>query len=181
MTRTIPLFIVITAWAWPNFYVKNCILAIKHHILCWCIRYGYHLSKVFFTFPIEDTFTFPIEDTATGIWIRVRFVESTPRWTLPTSVANPECLCRIQIFPIQDPNFISIPDPHQRIFQKIVSKLSEIWSGFFIPDPDFLPPIPDLGVKKAQDPGSGSATLLPYQRRSTAVLKQMNFTRTGFG
>ncbi len=32
--------------------------------------------------------------------------------------------------------------------QKIVSKLSEIWSGLFIPDPDtdFLP-IPDLGVK----------------------------------
>jgi hypothetical protein len=30
----------------------------------------------------------------------------------------------------------------------------------FIPDPDFdFLPIPDLGVKKAQDPGSGSATL----------------------
>jgi hypothetical protein len=37
---------------------------------------------------------------------------------------------------------------------KIVSKLSEIWSGMFIADPglDFLP-IPDLGVKKAWDPG----------------------------
>ncbi len=32
---------------------------------------------------------------------------------------------------------------------KIVSKLSEIWSWLFIPDP---------GVKKAPDPGSGSAT-----------------------
>ncbi len=46
------------------------------------------------------------------------------------------------------------PDPHQRnqvIFtKKIVSELSEIWSGMFIPDPDldFLP-----------HPGSGSATL----------------------
>ncbi len=46
------------------------------------------------------------------------------------------------------------------IYQKIVSKLSEIWSKMFIPDPDidFLP-IPDPGVKKAPDPGPGSATL----------------------
>jgi hypothetical protein len=43
----------------------------------------------------------------------------------------------------------------------MVSKLSEIWSGLFIPDQDhdFLP-IPDPGVKKAPDPGSGPATLL---------------------
>ncbi len=42
-------------------------------------------------------------------------------------------------------------------------KLSEIWSGLFIPDPDpdFLP-IPDPGVKRAPDPGSGSATLLEH-------------------
>ncbi len=42
----------------------------------------------------------------------------------------------------------------------MVSKLSEIWSGLFIPDadPDFLP-IPDPGAKKAPDPVSGSATL----------------------
>ncbi len=35
----------------------------------------------------------------------------------------------------------------------MVSKLSEMWSGFFIPDPepDFLL-IPDPGVKKAPDP-----------------------------
>ncbi len=46
----------------------------------------------------------------------------------------------------------------------MVSKLSEIWSGFFIPDPDFLH-IPDPGVKKAPDPGSGSSTLvLPWLR-----------------
>ncbi len=56
---------------------------------------------------------------------------------------------------IPDPN-ISNPDPgsaskNLRILtQKTVSKLSEIWSGLFIPDPDpeFLP-IPDPGVKKA--------------------------------
>ncbi len=44
----------------------------------------------------------------------------------------------------------------------MVSKLSEILCGLFIPDPDpdFLP-IPDPGVKKAPDPGSGSANWLP--------------------
>ncbi len=42
---------------------------------------------------------------------------------------------------------------------KTVSKLSEIWSGMFIPDPDFFP-VPDPGVKEAPDPGSGSATLM---------------------
>ncbi len=36
---------------------------------------------------------------------------------------------------------------------KIVSKLSEIWSGMFIPDPDL---IPDHWVKKAPDPGSAT-------------------------
>jgi hypothetical protein len=51
------------------------------------------------------------------------------------------------------------PDPLQRIevflTQKIVSKLSKISAGMFIPDSDldFLP-IPDLGVKKAPDLGS---------------------------
>ncbi len=56
-----------------------------------------------------------------------------------------------------------IQDPHQRILtQKKISKLSEIWSGLFIlnPNPDFLP-IPDPGVKKAPDPGS--ATPVPYR------------------
>ncbi len=39
--------------------------------------------------------------------------------------------------------------------------LSERWSRLFIQDQDpvFLP-IPDFGIKKAPDPGSGSATLL---------------------
>jgi hypothetical protein len=44
---------------------------------------------------------------------------------------------------------------------KIVTKLSEICSEMFIPDPDldFYPSlIPDPGVKKALDLGSGSAT-----------------------
>jgi hypothetical protein len=42
------------------------------------------------------------------------------------------------------------------LIQKIVSKLSEIWSGLFIPEPgpDFFYPsrIPDLGLKTAQIP-----------------------------
>jgi hypothetical protein len=42
----------------------------------------------------------------------------------------------------------------------MVSKLSEIYSGLFIPDSDYdFLLIPDPEVKKAQDPGSGSATL----------------------
>jgi hypothetical protein len=45
---------------------------------------------------------------------------------------------------------------------KIVAKLSEIWFEMFILDPDLdfdVLPIRDTGVKKAPDPGSGSATL----------------------
>ncbi len=59
-------------------------------------------------------------------------------------------------FSISDPKFFPpwIPGSASKnwsIFtQKIVFKLSEIWSGLFIPDP---------GVKKASDPGYGSATL----------------------
>jgi hypothetical protein len=65
---------------------------------------------------------------------------------------------------------IFIPDPNSfhpgsalknlSIFsQKMVSKLSEISFGLFIPDsdPDSLP-VPDPRVKKAPDPGSGFAT-----------------------
>ncbi len=67
-----------------------------------------------------------------------------------------------EFFPSRIPNTIFfIPDPHQRtLTQKIFSKLWEIWSGMFIPDPDpdFLP-IPDPRVKKASDRRSGSATL----------------------
>jgi hypothetical protein len=53
------------------------------------------------------------------------------------------------------------PDPHERtevlLIQKIVSEVSEILSGMFIPGPD-------PGVKKALDPGSGSATLFYITR-----------------
>jgi hypothetical protein len=45
---------------------------------------------------------------------------------------------------IPDPNFFPSRIPEFNYFnQKIVSKLSEIWSGMFIPDPD--PPGSDLG------------------------------------
>ncbi len=53
----------------------------------------------------------------------------------------------------------SIPDPHQKnlsIFTpKMVSQLSEIWSGLFIPDPDpdFLH-IPDPGSRGQKGTGS---------------------------
>ncbi len=61
---------------------------------------------------------------------------------------------------IQDtgPNFFhpgSASKNLSMLTQTNFSKLSEIRSGLFIPDPDpdFLP-IPDPGVKKAPDPGS---------------------------
>jgi hypothetical protein len=76
---------------------------------------------------------------------------------------------RIRIFAIPDAGsrLIKILDPGSlirgrikefRYFNpKIVSKLSEKWSGLFIPDPDpdFYPSrIPDPGVNKALDPRS---------------------------
>jgi hypothetical protein len=68
-------------------------------------------------------------------------------------VADPGCLSRIRIFSIPDPGF---PSKNLSILtQKMVSVLSELWSGMFIPDPDpyFYPSrIPDPGVKKAPDP-----------------------------
>ncbi len=63
---------------------------------------------------------------------------------------------RIRLCSIPDPGSasenLSISTP------KMVSKLSEIRFGMFIPDPDFLP-IPDPGVKKAPDPGSATLQL----------------------
>ncbi len=67
---------------------------------------------------------------------------------------------------VADPNFFH-PGSRIRIEEfkyfnpKIVSKLLELWSGLFIPDPDpdFLP-IPDPGSRGKKGPGSGSATLL---------------------
>ncbi len=73
---------------------------------------------------------------------------------------------RIRLFSIPDPKFFHPGSTSKNLSiltQKIVLKLSEIWSGLFIPDPDpdFLR-IPDPGVKKALDPWSGSATLQRY-------------------
>jgi hypothetical protein len=86
------------------------------------------------------------------------------------------CLCRTPDlnFSIPDPGLRVTkkpdPDPHQRIqvfvTQKTASKLSEKLSWVFKPDPGsgffFLSRIriPDPGVKKAPDPGSGSSTLV---------------------
>jgi hypothetical protein len=73
------------------------------------------------------------------------------------SVADPGCLSRILSFSIPDPGSKRFPDPHlhQRIyvFQPIVSKLSKIWSGMFIPDLDFWP-IPDPGSRDQKGTGS---------------------------
>ncbi len=67
--------------------------------------------------------------------------------------------------------------------RKIVSKLSEIWSGMFILEPhlDFLP-IPDPGVKKTPDPGYGSATLLYFysyliKDKSQNLIYQLPYVR----
>jgi hypothetical protein len=57
--------------------------------------------------------------------------------------------------------------------QKMVSKLSEIWSGMFISDPDldFFLPMPDPVVKKAPDPGYRSATLLGIDHKNMNYMK----------
>jgi hypothetical protein len=52
----------------------------------------------------------------------------------------------------------------------MVSKLSEIWSGLFIPDPDsdfLLIPVSGSGGQKAPDPGS--ATLLYVDSGHTTI------------
>ncbi len=65
---------------------------------------------------------------------------------------------------IPDPSFFH-PGSASRnlsiLTQKKVSKLSEIWSGLFIPDPDpdFLP-IPDPGVKKAPEADTDNNVLI---------------------
>ncbi len=75
-----------------------------------------------------------------------------------SSVANPGCLSRIQIFSIPDRNFFH-PESRIRIkeFKYFNSKncfeLLEIWSGLFIPDPDlYLLTIPVTEVKKHRIP-----------------------------
>ncbi len=67
--------------------------------------------------------------------------------------------------------------------QKIISKLSEIWSGMFIPDPDldFLP-IPDPGHTKELDPVSESATLPKYVKVYISWATKVMFPHTvGYG
>ncbi len=102
---------------------------------------------------------------------------------VPSSVADPGCLSWIP-----DPTFfhpgsrirtVLIPDPGSRILIKeckyfnpqkskkkwfLSSKKYDPGCSSRIPDPDadFLPSrIPDPGVKKVPNPGSGSATLVP--------------------
>jgi hypothetical protein len=74
------------------------------------------------------------------------------------------------LFWIPEPNF-SIPDSgfkRSRIFNpKIVSKLAEIFSGIFIPDPDFSHP--GSRRKKAPNPVSGSATLPNFPDRQFSL------------
>ncbi len=88
-----------------------------------------------------------------------------------TSVADPGCLSRIRLFSIPDPNCLH---PGSRILIKDLKKKKLFLSskkydpGLFIPDPGsrfrmltfYTSRIPDPWVKKAPDPGSGSATLI---------------------
>jgi hypothetical protein len=74
-----------------------------------------------------------------------------------SSVTDPGYFSRIRIFPFRIRIFSSRIHIKENKYSKIVSKLSEIWSGLFIPDPDpdFLPiPDPGPGVKKASVPRS---------------------------
>jgi hypothetical protein len=72
-----------------------------------------------------------------------------------SSVADPGCLSRIRLFPsrILINEFKYYP---KKWF--LSSRKYDPGCSSWIPDADFLP-IPDPGVKKAPDPGSGSATL----------------------
>jgi hypothetical protein len=104
---------------------------------------------------------------------------------LANSVADPGCLSWIPDQNFSHPGSWAQSQKHPRfgsasknlsiLTQKIVSKLSKIWSGLFIPDPDpdffFFLPIPDPGVKKASNPGFGSATLLANYRVPIAIGK----------
>jgi hypothetical protein len=67
-----------------------------------------------------------------------------------------------------------IPDPHQRsiLTQKIVSNLSEIWSGLFIPDPDS-----GSGSWFFTHSGSGFATLLRHPNFSYLIVNSTDVKR----
>jgi hypothetical protein len=72
----------------------------------------------------------------------------------------------------------------QRIIElftpKIVTKLSKIWIWDFGSGKNLFR-IPDPGVKKAPDPGSGSATLVELRQRVNlgAPIQQFNNWSTG--
>jgi hypothetical protein len=64
---------------------------------------------------------------------------------------------RVKMIP--DPGIGSASKNFYYFFPKIVSKLWEIRSEIFLPDPDldfYLSRIPDLWIKKAPDPGSAT-------------------------
>ncbi len=56
----------------------------------------------------------------------------------------------IRTFPIPDPGYAS--KNFSILTQKIVSKLSEIWSGLFIPDPDPILTYPGSRGQKGTGP-----------------------------
>jgi hypothetical protein len=72
-----------------------------------------------------------------------------------TSIADPGCLSWTPDPKFFHPGFRIRIKEFKYLTQKIVSKLSELWFGLFIPDPDtadFYPSrIPDPGMKKAPD------------------------------
>ncbi len=110
------------------------------------------------------------------LFIRRRYLPSRERPSTPREFFWGEKSQKMSVLRIRDVypgsriRIFSIPDFGSRIHinefkyfnpQKIVSKLSEIWSRLFIPDPDFdfFLPIPDPRIKKEPDPGYGSETL----------------------
>jgi hypothetical protein len=104
----------------------------------------------------------PIHNTAGDFSLNVKFICKKFLKHL-NSVADPRCLSGSEFFQsrIPDPIFFH-PGSRIRIKEfkyinpkKMVSNLSEIWPGLFIPDPEFLP-IPGPGVKKAPNPGSAT-------------------------
>jgi hypothetical protein len=72
--------------------------------------------------------------------------------------------CKLfNFFNAEEKNLGHFSKNYRTFYPKIVTMLSKIWvwdPGSEIVDPE--KPIPDPGVKKAPDPGSGSATLNYY-------------------
>ncbi len=111
----------------------------------------------------------------TGIFLHQyerRFIEYRSALFL-YRIAEPGCLSRIRFFPFWIPGLkdsvSALKNIGKYLTQKIVPRLSEIWSGMFlfIPDLDFLP-IPDPWVKKAPDPWSA-----PLFLSSIRILKSI--------